>query len=167
MNDVRIDRESQPFALSQGGAARREAILADLQSEMSRLHRTRNARRRTVSLAVPALMLLALIWLYRTQQSAPNAPLTTRSQPSTPPVPRPFQAMASGHMPALQIVRVRTDSRAADRLRASVASSATHISDDDLLATLAALDRPAGMVRSDNRVWLTRAVADEPSAQGG
>ena len=75
--------------------------------------------------------------------------------------------MASGHMPALQIVRVRTDSRAADRLRASVASSATHISDDDLLATLAALDRPAGMVRSDNRVWLTRAVADEPSAQGG
>ena len=38
---------------------------------------------------------------------------------------------------------------------------------DDLLATLSALDRPAGMVRSANRVWLTRVVADEPSAQGG
>ena len=167
MSDLRFDRQSEPFALSTSGVARREAMLAELQGGMSRLHRARNARRRAACLAVPAVLLAGLIWLRWPLQRPPNAPVAARSNPSERPEVAPVEPVGSEGFPAIRIVRVFTDSSATDRFRANVGSRASRISDEDLLDTLAAIDRPAGLVRSGDRVWLTRAVADEPSAQGG
>ena len=55
---------------------------------------------------------------------------------------------------------VTTDSTVANQFMVSTTHSAT-LSDDELLATLASMNKPTGLIRSEGRVWLTTDVTTE------
>ena len=44
---------------------------------------------------------------------------------------------------------------------ARTAHAQIEINDDELIALLAKMDRPAGLIRSEGRIWLTNKVTDE------
>jgi hypothetical protein len=165
MSDAPFDRRSQPLVLSTSGQTRRDAMLAELQDNMSRLHAACHVRRRAASLAVPIIVLGGLVWLCWPER-APSAPLATHSRPSVLPKAALNESVGGQPQRAFHVARVHTDLHAVDRLRANAVTTAARLSDGDLIGTLAAIDRPTGLVRSGDRIWLTRVVTDE-SAHGG
>ena len=129
------------------GETRRLAMLADLVGTMRVVHRRR--RRRRVALAT-VLTLAVATGLSILVRSGPFATPTT----GTPPLTRPVTAGAR-----LRYEVVATDPGILDRY---APRSATHrieiIDDDTLLTELAAIDRPAGLIRYGDRIWLSAPV---------
>jgi hypothetical protein len=153
MNDPHTD-DPITRALSPEGVERRDAMLASLMADMRRVHARRRARRLTVFAAAPALLMaIALFAALRMLTPAPT-PLTTGrvdGAADAPTVP------ATSERPAATIEFVRTS----DGNQQSGAASIILIDDDQLLDTLASINRPTGLVRAGGRVWLTSAVADD------
>lgn len=169
MTDQRFDSElagsnaAADAPLSAVGAARRERMLKDLTDGMHRLHRARRTRRRAAAIIVPALLLTigVLVWL----GSSPTNPqpgsgaLTLDHKPQGSELP----AIPEPKAPVMIVTRVRSTDLPLDQFRvrtATSAASAEILSDNELLTALAAIDRPTGLVRSGDRAWLTRSVAD-------
>jgi len=157
------DRFGVNMALSEEGRRRRDAMLSGLQGEVVRSARRRRRRRR-LGAGAAALGLLVAGGVIIATLSPPPA--------TAPPVADNGARSGAEARPArpesarIIVRRVETDAGIASRLRAAgVVSVPIHaVSDAELLETLAELGRPAGLVRTPERVWLTADVTDEPPA---
>ncbi|MEM7199725.1 MAG: hypothetical protein AAF628_05625 [Planctomycetota bacterium] len=134
--------ESADSALSQRGQDRRDALRASLVGTVVRRRRRRRAATGLGAVATAVAMALAIG--------------LGGSGPAVAPVP-------SGPAPAAALVAVvRDDDRILERLAAPAPTRVrTGRADDaELLALLAAADRPTGLVRIAGRVELTGDVID-------
>lgn len=133
--------------LSERGCARRDAMLAELSPLVRRAARARRVR----SGATAAAALLAIVSLGFLIPST-----FTPHHPEQAAVDPPIE-------PASRIEIVSTDAGVLDRLAWSAPSGASRIeriSDEELIFVLAEMGRPAGLIRSQGRVWLTAVVTD-------
>lgn len=148
--------------LSPLGAARREQMLGELKVEMRRMHAARRTRK---VLALNAVALAGIIGAFAVF-SQPRSPTPSTV---TPGVARfdPQGEQPTFAAPAFVITRESTPSDLMDKYAVRTpATTAESLSDAELLAALASIDRPAGLVRTGDRVWLTRDVADPAAAAG-
>jgi hypothetical protein len=148
--------------LSDAGLERRERMLDELLGEMQRVHRNRRVRRRAALIAIPAVLIAVTIawqWLPLSHIGEADSNSVARV-PTENPGSRSDPAIAPPTSVVVSVVR--TSETVLDRYRASSPPHAHTITDDELLETLAALDRPTGIIRAGERVWLTRPVSDDP-----
>jgi hypothetical protein len=110
---------------------RRETMLGELLETMRRHHRRRRVRRGLGAAAVTALVAAGGAWIVRAPQPAETVRLAEAAAPRV-------VVVSGSHRTG--VVRV--------------------IDDDGLVERLAEIDRPAGVIRSEGRIWLTSAVAD-------
>jgi hypothetical protein len=142
-------RRDDPVELSSDACARKEEILEQLQVEAPRAAIRRSRRRRvvasTLSLAVVATLIA--LWPGGASNAPPTAPIAAAPAPATP---------------KLDIAMVPTDSGIAERLRLDVSRhpDVEIIDDAELVRTLTALGRPAGVARMGSQAILTTNVAD-------
>lgn len=143
--------------LSEQGRARRDAMLAELQSRVVRTARVKRVRSGVLAAAALGLIASLAVLLTPHRVAPPASPVADLSEPTTIPVEAaPFAAPT--------ILVVRTDPDVLGRCRASpdgIAARVERIGDDELLAELVAIGRPAGIIRSQGRTWLTAAVTDK------
>ena len=145
MTDVRQGDSRDPGRRDHGvfGAgyieARRDAMLGDLVATMERLHRRRRIRRRLVTSAAVLALAAGSTWLIASQQTTPVTPAEDRVV-TTP---------AESNGPIIRRVGLHRTGRIHS------------VDDDELIARLAEIDRPTGLIRSEGRVWLTESVVDE------
>lgn len=145
---------------------RRDQILEHTLREQSALWARRRRRGRTV--AVASLLAVASgLWLVtlappRTIPSpAPVALGTPPRDPSTSHAPAPLVQLV-GNTPGV-LDRMRVDPVGSVQIiRGGEPTLLVEIIDDDQLTTLLAqIGRPAGIIRTQGRVYLSRAVTDE------
>lgn len=155
---------SPSMPLSEIGVARKDRMLRELLGEMHRVHSGRRARRRAAVLITPvlALGLAVLVWRWSPQSVAPspNQGTIAKGPVSAPKITAPPTV---AQVPVAIITMIRTPADGLDAYRVTTAShsiDAEMLDDAELLATLSSLNRPTGLVRSGDRVWLTRNVAD-------
>lgn len=135
--------EHERSQLTPDGEARREAMLDELVGAMQRIQHGRRVRRRVGSTFIVLGVSIVVAWTVGSQltglTSEPRE-LVREDQPEpvrdSTPADRP--SWRGVHRTGL----IRT------------------VGDDELVALLAQLDRPAGIVRSEGEIWLTNAVTD-------
>lgn len=140
--------------LSEQGRARRDAMLAELQSQVVRTARVRRVRSGVLSAAALGLIASLAVLLTPNRVPSPVSPVAVLTEPTTIPV--------QVAPPKVQVVR--TVEGVLDRYRStpnSLTVRVDRIGDDELLAELTAIGRPAGIIRSQGRTWLTAAVTDK------
>ncbi len=125
--------EHEPNQLTPDGEARREAMLDELVGAMQRVHRGRRVRRRAASALAVLTIFVGIAWVIGSQ--SPARPEVVVKLPQPQPQPQPPDVT-----PTKRLIQM--------------------VDDDELLALLAQLDRPAGIVRSEGEIWLTTAVTD-------
>jgi hypothetical protein len=133
-----------PVTLSADGRARRDAMLGTLVGDMQRVHRGRRRRRRSVASVAIVLCAAAIAWPLLRPVRAPVGDLVARGV-DAPAVPRPVVDYAV----------VNTTSGLTERLAARPPALVERVGDAGLIAALAAIDRPTGLIRRGDRVWLT------------
>jgi hypothetical protein len=142
-----MNSETDDIILSPAGESRRDAMLGELIGTMQRVHRRRRTRRAAMAFGFMLALMGGLTSLVLLSQSTPRrAEMIVEAPP-----PRPSAVLEV----------VRTDPTIVDRYAIAPSSSIRMLDDEALLTELAAMDRPAGLVRSDGRVWLTTDVVDE------
>ena len=124
------------------GEARREAMLGELVGAMQRVHHGRRIRRRVASALAVVAIFAGMAWVIGSQLTVGD-----RVVPQIV-VDRPQQQVpdAPTTEPLIRLAQRTGVIRTVD--------------DDELVALLAQLDRPAGIVRSEGEIWLTNAVTD-------
>jgi len=157
-----IQPPSPHESLSETGQQRRDQMLPQLKGAMHDLHRQRRRNRRTALAVVPILIIaLGAIW-WRTSSAPTSSPPTPIAididppTPFTPPIPAPRQV--------LLVDRIVTDPTILDRFKVNDHASIEIIDDTSLLALLAEMDRPTGLIATGGEVRLTRNVADTLAA---
>ena len=125
--------ENERSQLTSDGEARREAMLDELVGTMERVHHGRRVRRRVGSTLAVLTIFAGIAWVIGLQLSAGDRgrPEIVKNQP-----PQQLPELIAPE-PRIRMVN-----------------------DDELVALLAQLDRPAGIVRSEGKTWLTNAVTD-------
>lgn len=146
--------------------ARRETLLHDLLDEMARHHRRRKIRR---AIAIPAAALAVAATVALSAERGAEAPVApgpsiagVGSSGAASDGSEALVAAEASARKAIAVAWVRTDPAVVDRL--SVAprpSRVERLTDEELLATLAGIGRPTGLIRIGNETRLTRAVTDE------
>lgn len=134
------DPLDHPDTLSPAGAVRRDAMLSALRAEVPRAAASRRALRRA-SLAAATLAAGAAAWLVlQPAPTVPPAPIAIQNTQSTP-----------------TITLVRTDPSAAARLTVHSRAdwSGVIVSDDELLLELEEMGRPAGLIRTGGKAWIS------------
>ncbi len=140
-----IEHNEQP--LTQAGRARRDAMLDELIPKMRCIHQARSARRTVIASIGAATVILCL--------SVLNPPRHYQIAKSIVPDGRLYSAQTD------EIVQiVRSNPAVMERFVVDAPSQVEFIDDVSLLETLAAIDRPSGLVRSGGRSWLTANVTD-------
>ena len=114
---------------------RRERMLDELTAAMRCLHRRRRRRRRLAGSAALIVLATAVVWGMR------PASRTGQERGIADPGPGPV----------VQVVR-----------RAPRTGVVRTIDDEELLGRLAEIDRPAGLIRTEGRSWLTETVVGGP-----
>lgn len=161
-----MTEDTQP--LSRIGQARRGAMLGELTEYMQRVHGARRRRRRVGAACGVAVVVFGLAVLALSGTPARNdppgrgdSPLAGRDHTVSQP-----DSSVDGDVPAPRdgvgcVIRiVQTDPAVLERYRARPAARAILLDDQELLATLAAMNRPAGLIRYQGRAWLTASVTD-------
>ena len=145
--------------LSESGARRREEMLPRMLDEAGRLRR----RRQTVRAGGAALACALLLGVFLRFNPLPGllpeegaAPREIVENPRTPAVESPRDDAAPQPTPHKFVQIVETDPSLLAKYLLPMAneSRVRILSDDALLAELAALGRPSGLVRSGGRVWV-------------
>ncbi len=152
-------------SLSSAGQRRRDAMLDELVSTMHRTHRIRRVRRATLASAGMILLIISLSMIALPDRSPSSGERSFASQPQA-------NDATQGNVPSqspesrLASFIVRTDPTILDRVTITPASHVAYLDDDELLRELAAINRPAGMIRTAAGVRLTVDVTDpiEPAA---
>lgn len=160
------ERQDVTDSRDSGTAARRDAMLRELTAAMQNLHQRRRRRKRiaatlTLMLLLGGVLVLALP-RQTTQQGPQQGPqLAHETQPQIQPSPEEQTRR-------VEIILVGTDPDIMQRYAANDAPRLVQmIDDDELLAALAAIDRPTGIIRTPEAVWLTAAVTDEELSRNG
>ena len=162
-----IPEHDDNVQLSEAGAARRDQMLHDLIGEMKVVRRQRRLRRNVAIASVPMIVIGVglMVWLI----GGGNSKRPTNDQPSQIVVNDGSQNDGSRDLPAPQPAQahrsmvvefVKTDSQIAERYRAAALPRVVMLDDAALLDALVQLDRPAGLIRSEGRTWLTADVTD-------
>ncbi len=125
--------EHERTRLTPDGNARREAMLDELVDAMQRVHHGRRLRRRAASALAVLTIFAGIAWVIGSQS------LFGDRAPQGIFVERPQQPVPDAP-PTERLIQM--------------------LDDDQLLALLAQIDRPAGIVRSEGKIWLTNAVTD-------
>ncbi len=128
--------------LTPHGEARREAMLGELVGAMQRVHHGRRIRRRAAGTLAVVAILVGIAWVIGSQLPVGDRVVPQIAENRSP---RPLPDVA-GTKPRIQLAQRTGVVRIVD--------------DDELVALLAQLDRPAGIVRSEGETWLTNAVTD-------
>ncbi len=131
--------------LSERGRLRRNAMLSVLQSAVVQEGRRRRVRRFAVRGATTAAVFAAAgVFLINSW--------VTPTTPNEIPEDRRLEFISIVQVPpgVLERYIVSTDVDSADYI----------IDDDDLVATLSAIGRPTGLIRSEGKTWLTESVTD-------
>lgn len=144
--------------LTPEGERRREAILHEVSGRLPAIARRRRAKRRAAVGALAVLLLAgaAVVWMIPTMpKSVPtptptSAPQVVLIEPAIEYEPLIDYAVVESST-VDPSVYVRTDT---ESINAMV------ITDDELLRELAAIGRPAGLIRMNGQVRLTRDVVD-------
>ena len=150
--------DPQPEVLSPTGLARREAMLDELVEVVKRTRRTRRMRRRMLATGGCAALILMVIWLgvpgAFVRTDAPQFAEDSHSRPTgaAPDVPAKRRASVT--------VVIKTDPTVVERCRARPTGRIVQMDDRMLLETLAAIDRPAGLIRFGDQIRLSAAVTD-------
>lgn len=144
--------------LSPEGERRREEILREVSGRLPAIAARRRAKRRAAAgtLAVLLLVCAAVVWMIPTSPgptpTPTSAPQVVLIEPTIEYDPLIDYAVVESS-PVDPSVYVRTDT---ESINAMV------ITDDELLRELAAIGRPAGLIRMNGQVRLTRDVVDPP-----
>ena len=144
--------------LSPDGLVRREAMLDELVTVMTRTHRARRARRRILATAGCAGILLAAIRL-----AQPGAWVATDAPPivdQAPPAPEVPMVPQTPETTRFATILVTTDPGVLQRCQARSSGRTVRIDDRTLLDALAAIDRPVGLVKVGDRMRFTAPVTD-------
>jgi hypothetical protein len=143
--------EQDRSSLSEAGRARREAMLGELVGQMQRLHHRRRVQRTAAASACMVVLLigLSLLAMPARRPGADSPPMVVAPKPA----------------PGISIEIVRTDPSILQRFAVRTTSRAILLDDEALLDELVAMGRPAGLIRSGDRVWLTADVVDQPPAE--
>ncbi|HUU82431.1 MAG TPA: hypothetical protein VM243_02900 [Phycisphaerae bacterium] len=150
--------DQPPEALSPTGRDRREAMLDELVRTMERTHRNRRTRRRVLGTTAVVCLLLLLVRLALPEASTPGSePQITRNDAT---VSDPIEPPPAPRRPAVVTVLVQTDPSVLDRFRAQPTHRVVRIDDSQLVATLASINRPAGLIRFGDSLRLSTAVTD-------
>ncbi len=152
MNDPPIE------PLSPAGQARRQAMLDELVAAMELTHRRRRTRRRLLGGAGCMCLALALVWLLWTGASGPSHERQFADQPDAPFSDSPTKEVQR-HLAYVSHI-VHTDPTVLERCRARPTGSVLRIDDRTLLAGLASINRPAGLIRIGGQVRLSAPVTD-------
>ncbi len=161
-----IDHDRAP-ALSEAGARRRDAMLAELRGEVVRVHRARTLRRRAVGAAAVAALVAGTLWLagppITTTAPAPvPGPIAQDDTPDARPPVGPPREPSPDRAPALAgVTTVATDRGTLQRYVATARAERVRLLDDDeLLRELRAAGRDCGIVRVRGTARLTCADGD-------
>ncbi len=146
--------------LTPPGARRRDEMLRELQAAMPRIHRARRRRRAALggALMIAAAGATAIVALPRRPQ--PPAPVA-RTTPTHPDTPGEATHTTGALRSVLVFDYVAPSPHVVDRTAARGTGVIEFVDDRGLVAVLAAMNRPAGVVRRGDRVWLTADVVDE------
>ncbi|MCC6909488.1 MAG: hypothetical protein IT430_16230 [Phycisphaerales bacterium] len=141
--------------LSPQAAQRRDAMREELVDAFVSMHRTRRRVRRIAAPAAVLVIAAAATWALRPTPSATELPITAAAAPLVEVIDSAasgrtvdFDWVASGHAPLVEIVE-------------SHATLVQVIDDEQLVQTLAQMNRPAGLIETGGTVRLTRNVVDE------
>lgn len=119
--------------LSPGGEARKNKMLSQLVGQMNHIHNTRRVRRRVIQTFTLVVVCVITVWVVSLKYSKPQ--------------PNDFVIV---HSPNIE-----------QPPRPQITTLIKTINDDELIALLAEIDRPTGLIRSEGRIWLTNPVTDE------
>ncbi len=119
--------------LTPDGDARREAMLDELVDAMQRVHHGRRVRRRAASTLAVLTIFAGIAWVIGSQLSVNDRGQTWIADNQQ-------QPQLPDAPPTGRLIQM--------------------LDDHELVALLAQLDRPAGIVRSEGKIWLTNAVTD-------
>ena len=118
--------------LSPQGETRKEEMLSQLVGQMNHIHNSRQLRRRVINTFTLVIVCAITVWVVSIQYSSPQAPEIVKG---------PSGSGTSIELPNEPLFKT--------------------INDDQLIARLAEIDRPAGIIRSEGRIWLSNPVTDE------
>ena len=150
-----MNREHEQAGLSPGGELRRDAILRDLTAQLPTIVARRRRRKRVVAGGCAMALLLV----------ASAAVIQMVSQPASSPAPPIVEAPVEPAESLIDFAIVRTNEAVDPSVYVRIDNDAINsmvISDDELLRELAQMGRPAGLIRMNGEVRLTRNVVDEP-----
>ena len=153
--------------LSEIGRTRREQMLHVLLGEMTAVHRRRRVRRNVAIGAIPLLVVVASlgIWLMNTEGPSATSPRQSPVvQDDSKQGTQDKDRLASSVQPSMSVEYVKTDAQIVERYRVTDQAKVIYLDDSGLLSALAQMNRPAGLIRSEGRTWLTAEVTDH---QGG
>ena len=137
--------------LSAQGRARRDVMLDHLIGEMAGVHRRRRIRKAAISSTGAVLVVVGLI---RFANLDPANNTVTLNQQS-------LERTASVQPGASTIMHVQTDPNVVERFSAAPTPVIVRINDAQLIETLVAIGRPAGLIQVGERVALSAPVTDE------
>lgn len=120
--------------LSRDGLARKKAMLSQLVGQMNHIHKARQVRRRVIHTLTLVIVCAGVVWAVSSKSS--NSP-----QP---------EKIVNEHSPNIK-----------PALQPQKTTLIKTINDDELIALLAKINRPAGVIRSEGRIWLSNPVTDE------
>ncbi len=151
-----MNREHEQDRLSPEGEFRREAILRDLTAQLPTIVARRRRRKRVVagSCAVALLLVVGAVVVQMV------------NLPASVPAPVIVETPAEPAETLIDFAIVRTSESIDPSIYVRVDNDAINamvISDDELLRELAQMGRPAGLIRMNGEVRLTRNVVDEPA----
>lgn len=118
--------------LSPQGETRKNEMLSQLVGQMNHIHNTRRVRHRVIQTLTLVVVCAITVWAISLKYSKPQ--------------PNDF---VIEHPPNIE-----------QPSRPQIMTLIKTINDDELIALLAEINRPAGMVRSEGRIWLTNPVTD-------
>jgi hypothetical protein len=173
MNEMRFDMDDRsergngdgPARLSPAGQARRTAMRALLEREVSRQRTRRTYARRGLAAAALSLGILVLAERLEPWKQAPVVVIETPPMETLPP-PEPVAPPLEGRLQSIrfEVVRAKPDLEERWRVRGKP-SDVKVLSDDDLLRELAAADMPSGLIRVPEGYILT-ADLTRPARRG-
>jgi hypothetical protein len=126
--------------------------------EVMETHRQRQRFRRTAGVLAAALV-VTLGAVYFVASAGSTAP----SSPAQRAAAAPHPAVDATAPSVVTIARVHTNPSVLERYRAAPRQAIDVVSDAELLLLLHEIERPAGLVRMGDDVFLTAFVADQPA----
>jgi hypothetical protein len=145
--------------LTPQGEARRDGMLGELAEIMSRTHRARRVRRRVIG-STGCLGLLLVVGRLAMPLFTHPGEVRPQIVEHLPNREAPAAAKAIAQTRPAITLRVRTDPSIVERYRAAPTGAIVRMDDATLIETLAAIHRPAGLIRFADRVALSAPVTD-------